>query len=370
MRSRQLTALGAAAALALGTAACGSSSSGGSSSGGGSSNASKSGSGGTINGAGSTFEAPVLMQWGNDLKSQGVTVNYQAVGSGAGVMQFMQGAVDFAGSDPALKDEEISAAKSKGEPVHVPTVLGAINISYNLPGVPKGLKLDGQTAADLFLGKVKTWNDPEIAKQNPGAKLPSTNVTVVHRSDSSGTTKGFTTFLAAYSPTWKSKVGADKTVKWPTGTGAKGNAGVAAAVKQQAGAVGYVEEAYALQNNFTSASVKNKSGSYVEPTLQSTTAAGEGLKIPSDLRYSAINAPGAQAYPIASQTFVIVYKDLCKAGVKQPAAKALAKFLNYGLSPAGQKSAQQLQFAPLPAAVLSKAQANVKSLECNGSPLG
>ncbi len=364
MRSRQITALGAAAALALGASACGSSSSGGGS------NASSGGGGGTINGAGSTFEAPVLMQWGNDLKSQGVTVNYQGVGSGAGVTQFMQGAVDFAGSDPALKDAQIAAVKSKGEPVHVPTVLGAINISYNLPGAPKGLKLDGQTAADLFLGKVKTWNDPEIAKQNPGAKLPATNVTVVHRSDSSGTTKGFTTFLAAYSPTWKSKVGADTTVKWPAGTGAKGNAGVAAAVKQQPGAVGYVEEAYALQNNFTSAAVKNKSGSYVEGTLQSTTAAGAGLKIPSDLRYSAINAPGAQAYPIASQTFVIVYKDLCKAGVKQPAAKALAKFLNYGLSPAGQKSAQQLQYAPLPAALLSKAQANVKSLECNGSPLG
>lgn len=367
MRSRQLTALGAAAALALGTAACGSSSSGG----GGNSNASSGGGGGaTINGAGSTFEAPVLMQWGNDLKSQGVTVNYQAVGSGAGVMQFMQGAVDFAGSDPSLKDAEIAAAKSKGEPVHIPTVLGAINISYNLPGAPKGLKLDGQTAADLFLGKVKTWNDPEIAKQNPGAKLPSTNVTVIHRSDSSGTTKGFTTFLAAYSPKWKSQVGTDKTVKWPAGTGAKGNAGVAAAVKQQPGAVGYVEQAYALQNNFTSASVKNKAGSYVEPTLQSTSAAGEGLKLPSDLRYTAINAPGAQAYPIVSQTFIIAYKDLCKAGVKQPAAKALVKFLTYGLSPAGQKSAQQLQFAPLPSPLLSKAQANVKSLECNGSPLG
>src|SRR5205823_8103728 len=186
-----------------------------------------------------------------------------------------------------------------------------------------GLKLDGKTIADIFLGKVKSWNSPEIASLNPGVKLPSSSITVIHRSDESGTTKGFTTFLSAYSPQWKSKVGADKTVKWPTGTGAKGNDGVAAAVKQQSGAVGYVEEAYALQNNFTTAAVKNSSGKFVAPTLASTTAAGEGVKVPKDLGISIINSPNTASYPISSQTFVIVYKDGCKAGKSQGTVKSL-----------------------------------------------
>jgi phosphate transport system substrate-binding protein len=368
VKLRQLIVLAVAAPFALGVAACGSSNSSSSSSS--STPSSSSSGGGTVNGAGSTFEAPVLEQWGSDLKGQGVTVNYQAVGSGAGVTQLTQGAVDFAGSDPPLKDEEVTAAKQKGDPVHVPTVFGGITVSYNLPGVAAGLKLDGKTIADVFLGKVAKWNDPEIAGANPGAKLPATNITVVHRSDSSGTTKGFTSFLSDYSSAWKSKVGADKTVKWPTGTGAKGNAGVAAAVKQQQGAIGYVEEAFALQNNFTTASVKNKSGKYVTPSLASTTAAGVGLKVPSDLRFTIIDSPNPGAYPIASQSFVIAYKDPCKAGVKKDAAQALVKFLDYGLSSAGQQSAQKLQYAPLPPAVLAKAKASVKSLECNGSPLG
>jgi phosphate transport system substrate-binding protein len=350
--------------MALGVAACGSKSSSS-----GSSSSSSSG-GGAVNGAGSTFEAPVLEQWGSDLKGQGVTVNYQAVGSGAGVTQLTQGAVDFAGSDPPLKDEEVTAAKQKGDPVHIPTVFGGITVSYNLPNVATGLKLDGKTIADIFLGKVSKWNDPEITGQNPGKQLPGTSITVVHRSDSSGTTKGFTSFLADYSPEWKSKVGVDKTVKWPTGTGAKGNAGVAAAVKQQEGAVGYVEQAFALQNNFTTAEVKNKTGKYVAPSLQSTTAAGEGVSVPSDLRFTIIDSPNAAAYPIASQSFVIAYKDPCKAGVKQSAAQALVKFLDYGLSAQGQQTAQKLQYAPLPPAILEKAKAAVKSLECNGSPLG
>ena len=227
-------------------------------------------------------------------------------------------------------------------------MFGAITVSYNLSGVAKGLKLDGKTIADIYLGKVKKWNDPEIAGQNSGVSLPSSNITVVHRSDSSGTTKGFTTFLSAYSPEWKSKVGADKDVKWPLGTGAKGNPGVAAAVKQTPGAIGYVEEAYALQNNFTTADVKNKSGNYIAPTLESTTAAGVGLTIPADLGISAIDAPGAQAYPIVSQTFIDVYQDLCKGGMSKPNAQAMVTFLNYGLGE-GQNVAKQLYYAPLPA---------------------
>jgi phosphate transport system substrate-binding protein len=235
-------------------------------------------------------------------------------------------------------------------------------------GVSKGLKLDGKTAADIFLGKVKTWNDPEIKTLNSGMNLPSTAIQVVHRSDSSGTTKGFTTFLSDYSPEWKSKIGADKTVKWPTGTGAKGNSGVAAAVKQSDGAVGYVEEAYALQNNFTYANVKNKSGKFIEPTLDSTSVAADGITIPADLGYSAIDSPNPAAYPIASQTFVDVFKDMCKAGLQKGTAQRIVAFLNYGLS-GGQDVAKQLSYAALPSSLLSKSQAAVKSLQCNGSPI-
>ncbi|GAC1519578.1 MAG: phosphate ABC transporter substrate-binding protein PstS [Thermoleophilaceae bacterium] len=369
MRSRIWLALAACLALGLtlGVSACGSSkstsSSSSSSSGGGGGSA-----GGTINGAGSTFAAPIYMQWGSTLKGQGVTVNYQAVGSGAGITQWAAGTADFGASDPPLKPADKASGAKKGTAVQIPTAFGATTVSYNLQGVKSGLKLDGATIADIFLGKVKSWGDPAIAKLNPGLKLPSSTITVVHRSDASGTTAGFTSFLAADSPAWASKVGTDKTVKWPTGTGAKGNAGVAAAVKQTPGAVGYVEEAYALQNNFTTASVKNKSGNYVAPTLASTTAAGEGVSIPADLGIKITNAPGAQAYPIASQTFVVVFKDMCKAGISKGTAGAVKKFIDYGLG-AGQSVLSQLQYAQLPPAVLTKAKAASSSLTCNGAAL-
>jgi phosphate transport system substrate-binding protein len=367
VRSMKWFAVTAAGALALGLAACG----GGSNSNSGSTGSSSSGgSGGSITGAGSTLAAPIYEQWGANLKSQGITLNFQPVGSGAGVTAWEQGTADFAGSDPSLKDDEIPAAEKKGgQPIHVPTVFGAITISYNLSGVKSGLKLDGKTVADIYLGKVKNWNDREIAGQNPGVKLPSSAITVVHRSDSSGTTKGFTQFLADYSPQWKNGPGVDKTIKWPTGTGAKGNNGVAAAVKQQQGSIGYVESAYALQNNFTFASVKNKTGQYVVPTLSSTSAAGEGITLPPDLRFSAIDSPNAKAYPIVSQTFVIVHKDLCQGGLSAGKAKTVKAFLDYGLG-AGQSVAKQLSYAPLPSALLSKAKAQVQKLTCDGKAIG
>lgn len=347
--------------LALAVSACGSSdnkSSTGSSS---------SGASGTVNGAGSTFAAPIYSQWGNALKGKGITVNYQPVGSGAGIAQLAAGTADFGASDPALKPADRATFK-KGEVQQIPMAFGAITISYNLSGVKKGLKLDGKTAADIFQGKITKWNDPAIAKLNSGVALPSDPITVVHRSDESGTTAGFTKFLAAYSPEWSSKIGSDKTVKWPVGTGAKGNDGVAAAVKQQKGAVGYVEEAYALQNNFTTAAVKNKSGKFVEPTLATTTAAGKGVTVPPDLGLSVIDSPNPAAYPISSQTFVMVYKDLCKGGLDQGKAKAVKGFIDYGLG-AGQSVLGQLQYAQLPASLLSKAQAASDSLTCNGSPV-
>jgi phosphate transport system substrate-binding protein len=368
--TRTLAAVGACGALVLGAAACGSSSNSGTSTASGS-GGSSSGSGGTVNGAGSTLAAPVYMQWGSELKGKGVTVNYQAVGSGAGVAQWLSGTANFAGTDPPLKPAEMTQAKGKkgGQPVQIPTVFGAITVSYNVPGLKAGVKLDGATIADVFLGKVKKWNDAAIAKLNPGLKLPSSAITVIHRSDESGTTKGFTTFLSDYSSQWKSKVGADKTVKWPTGTGAKGNDGVAAAIKQQQGAIGYVEQAYALQNNFTFADIKNAAGKFVAPTLASTSAAGEGLKVPKDLTLTAINAPNPAAYPIVSQTFVVVHRDLCQAGLSQSGAKAMVRFLNFGLGQ-GQGVAKKLSYAPLPASLLAKSRAQVTSLQCNRSPIG
>ena len=364
MKTKRILAAALAALLVLAVAACGSDSSS-SSSGSSSSSSSKAAS---INGAGATFPLPVYQEWAARLKDKGLTVNYQGIGSGGGIAQFTAGTVDFGATDSAMADDELAAAKKKGDPVHVPSVFGAVTVSYNVQGIDKGLKLDGATTADMFLGKITKWNDPAIAKLNPDAKLPSTAITVCHRSDESGTTKLFTTFLADYSKEWASKVGSDKTVKWPVGTGAQKNDGVAACVKQNQGAVGYVEQAYALANNFTTADVKNAKGKYIAPTLQSTSAAGEGLKVPADLRYSAINSPNAAAYPIASSTFLLVYQDMCKAGQKKSQATKTVAWLNYALGD-GQKVAPKLQYAPLPANLLSKAKAKVAGLKCNGSPL-
>ena len=359
MNTGKLLALATSGTLALGAAACG-----------GGGQGSSGGQGGTISGAGATFPQPIYNEWASRFKDQsGTTVNYNPIGSGGGVAQFTAGTVDFGASDAAMKPEEITAADKKGQPVHVPTVFGAITVSYNVPGLKKGLKLDGATVADIFMGKIKKWNDPAIARLNPGVKLPATAITLVHRSDESGTTKLFTSFLSDSSPAWKKQVGSDKTVKWPTGTGAKGNDGVAGAVKQTEGAVGYVEQAYALQNNFTTADIKNKAGQFVAPTLESTTAAGEGLTIPADLRFSAINASSnPKAYPIASATFILVYKDMCKAGVKKDAAQGVVDWLGYALGP-GQQVAPELQYAALPAALDQKAKAKLDGLTCNGSPL-
>lgn len=367
MRPNSLSVVLAAAVLALGIAACGSSDDNTDNSASTSSNSSSTSA--TLNGAGSTFAAPIYQQVASELKDQGITENYQSVGSGAGVSQFTAGTTDFAGSDPALKDDEVSAVK-KGTPIEAPIAFGAITVSYNLPGIKGGLKLDGKTVADIYLGKVKKWNDPTIAGQNSGLKLPSTNITVVHRSDSSGTTKGFTDFLSRYSPEWKSKVGVDKDVKWPTGTGGKGNEGVAAAVKQTEGAIGYVEQAYALQNGFTFADVKNKSGQYIAPTLDSTSAAGDGIDIPSDLRINVIDSPNPKAYPITSQTFAITYEDPCKAGLDKSKAQGLKKFLSFLVSGQGQDTIQKLSYAKIPSSLDQKVQSAIDGMKCNGSPLG
>jgi phosphate transport system substrate-binding protein len=368
LSTRRISAVALAVGASLVVAACGSS---GKSSSSGTAAAGTTSSGssatGTINGAGSTLAAPIYSQWGQNLSGQGLTVNYNPLGSGAGVAGLQASTIDFAGSDPAMKSSEIKAAK--GPVLQFPVAFGAITVSYNLSGVKAGLKLDGKTIADIFLGKIKNWNASEIASLNPGVKLPSSSITVIHRSDSSGTTKGFTTFLAAYNPDWTNAAGKpDKTVKWPTGTGAPKNAGVAAAIKQTPGAIGYVEQAYALQNGFTYAAVKNSSGTYILPTLQATTAAASGISVPPDLAISTINSPNPQAYPIVSQTFLIVYKDMCKAGRSQSAAAGTKKFITYGLG-AGQQVVQSLDYAAVPSALLAKDKAQLSLMLCNGSPL-
>jgi phosphate transport system substrate-binding protein len=357
----KIGAFGGVVLLALGLAACGSSSSSSSSS------TASSGTATTISGAGSTFAAPVYEQWASSLSP--LTVNYQAVGSGAGITSLQAKTVDFGASDPPLKPADEEAIAKNGSPaVQIPMFLGAITVSYNLPGVKTGLKLEGTTIADIYLGKIKTWNDPEIAALNPGVKLPSTTITVIHRSDSSGTTSGFTSFLAAVDPEFKSKVGEGKDVQWPVGTGAKGNAGVAGAVQQTTGAVGYVEQAYALQHNFTYASVKNKSGDFVAPTLASTSAAGEGVTVPANLGIKVINSPTAGAYPITSQTFLVVNKDLCKAGQSESVAKGVVKFIDYGLGQ-GQSILGQADYASLPASILAKSKEAAAGLQCNGTAI-
>ena len=374
MRTSRISAVAVAVLASLGVAACGSSSSSSSSSSGSSSSSSSSAAGGasgTIDGAGSTLAAPIYQQWGSTLSSQGVTVNFNPVGSGAGIAQLQAGTVDFAGSDPSIKPAE--EAKAKDPVSQFPVAFGAITVSYNLPGIKSGIKLDGQTLADIYAGKVKTWNSSEITALNPGMTLPSTAIAVVHRSDSSGTTQGFTTYLADTSPSWKSSVGpGSKDVKWPTGTGAAKNSGVAAAIKQTTGAIGYVEQAYALQNGFTYASVKNKSGAYIAPSIPATSAAAVGIPVPANLGISTINSPNPTAYPIVSQTFLMAYTDMCKAGISQSTAGAVKKFFTYALGPGQQTlgaGSSQLPYAPLPSSLATTVNSALAKLTCNGSPL-
>jgi phosphate transport system substrate-binding protein len=374
----KIVALAGIAALALALAACGSSKSSSTSASTPATGASKSTStptvttpaSGTVSGAGSTFAAPVYEQWAS--AQSGLTVNYQAVGSGAGITAVESKTVDFGASDPPLKPADEAALAKNGSPaVQIPMFLGAITVSYNLPGTKSGIKLEGKTISDIYLGKVKTWNNAEITALNPGVVLPSTAITVIHRSDSSGTTAGFTGFLAAVDPEWKAKVGEGKDVQWPTGTGAKGNAGVAGAIQQTVGAIGYVEQAYALAHNFTYAAVRNKSGFYVLPSLHSASAAAGGVTVPANLGIKIVNPSGAAAYPITSQTFIVVNKDLCKAGIPggEAAAKGTGRFIAYGLT-TGQAILSQAEYAALPPEILAKSKVAAASLQCNGTPLG
>jgi phosphate transport system substrate-binding protein len=367
----RMAAAGAAIAASVAIAACGSSSSKSSGGTASSSAGSTSSVSATINGAGSTFAAPIYQQWGSTLKSQGLTVNYNPVGSGTGVADLQTATATFAGDDGALKADE--KAKMKGPVLQFPVAFGSITLSYNLPGVKSGLKLDGGTIANIFLGRITKWNDAAIKALNPGLNLPSSSITVAHRSDSSGTTQGFTTYLSQVSGPWKAAVGKGKIVKWVTGTGGKGNSGVAAIVKQTPGAVGYVEQAYAIENSFTYAAVKNAAGSFVLPSISATSAAANGIKVPADLGISTINSPNPAAYPIASQTFLDVYQDPCKSGgASTTVAKGVKGFLSYafgqGQSTLGQ-GGDQIPYAPLPSALQAKDNAQLATMTCNGAAI-
>lgn len=304
-----------------------------------------------IVGAGASFPAPLYQRWFQDLNGQypKLQVNYQSVGSGAGVEQFTAGTVDFGASDTAMKDEEIQKVPAdKGGVLLLPVSAGGIVLAYNLPGVDQ-LKLPRQVYADILLGKIKKWNDPAIAKANPDAKLPDQNITVVHRSDGSGTTGVFTKHLSAISPEWKTKVGEGKTVQWPTGVGAKGNEGVTAQIQQTPGAMGYIEYGYAKQNNLKAAALENKAGKFVTYNDQSASKTLEAVQLPENLRAFIPDPEGDQSYPIVSYTWLLVhqkYSDPTKA-------KAIEGMIEYALTE-GQKVAPELGYVPLPKNVAQK----------------
>jgi phosphate transport system substrate-binding protein len=310
-------------------------------------------SGAVLTGAGATFPYPLYSKWFDAYATRtGVKINYQSIGSGGGIRQLSEQTVDFGASDAPMSDEEM--AQAKGGPVqHIPTVLGAVCITYNLPEVKQTLNLSGDLVADIFLGKVTKWSDSRIAALNKGVALPNRDIVVVHRSDGSGTSYIFTDYLSAVSPTWKGSPGKGKDVSWPVGLGAKGNEGVTGQVKQTPGAVGYVELAYARQNKLPTAGIRNAAGQFVQPSIEAVTAAAAGVaqKLPptSDYRVSIVNAPGAQAYPISSFTWILVYKT-------QPNAdkgKKLLDFIHWALHD-GEPMAASLDYAPLPAALVTR----------------
>ena len=303
-----------------------------------------------LTGAGATFPYPIYSKWFSDYaKKTGVRINYQSIGSGGGIRQLSEGTVDFGASDAPMSDAEL--AKAKGGPImHVPTVLGAVVVTYNLPSIRRALRLDGTTLADIFLGTITKWNDTRIAALNPGIKLPATDILVVHRSDGSGTSYVFTDYLSSVSSTWAARPGKGKEVQWPVGLGGKGNEGVAGQVKQLPGAIGYVELAYAKQNKIAYADIRNAKGEFVTPSIATVTAAAAGAaaKLPAntDYRVSIVNAAGKGAYPISSFTWLLVYRQQ-KDAVK---AKQLIDFVKWALTD-GEKSAASLDYAPLPAAM-------------------
>ena len=312
--------------------------------------------GATLTGAGATFPNPIYTKWFDAYaKATGVRINYQSIGSGGGIRQFTEGTVDFGATDGPMSDQQISGVG--GNVLHVPTVLGAVVVTYNLPELGQNpLRFDGPTLADVFLGRVTKWNDSRLASLNPGVKLPAKDIIVVHRSDGSGTSFIFTDFLAKVSPAWKEKVGSATSVQWPIGLGGKGNEGVTQQVKQSDGAIGYVELIYAISNHLPYADVRNAEGQYVKPSLKSVTAAAAAELPPdTDFRVSITNPKGADAYPIASFTWLLVQpqpRDSAKGA-------QIEEFIKWMLQPEAQRMAADLHYAPLPVPVIELVQKRI-----------
>lgn len=315
----------------------------------------------TLTGAGATFPYPLYSKWFETYgRENPVRVNYQPIGSGGGIRQITERTVDFGASDAPMTDEELAKAP---EMLHLPTVLGSVAVTYNLPGVTQPLRLDGATLADVFLGGVKKWNDPRIAALNPGVQLPDQDILPVYRTDGSGTTYVFTDYLAAVSPAWKQQVGAGKSVKWPAGLGAKGNEGVTGQVRQTPGSVGYVELAYAMQNQLPAAALRNQAGQFVQPSVEATTAAagdlGALLQQHPDFRMSIVNAAGARSYPISSFTYLLVPQKIedCQK------ARSLVSLVRWALTQ-GAQSATELHYAPLPESLRQPVLDRVGTVTC------
>lgn len=311
-----------------------------------------------LNGAGATFPYPMYSKWFSEYNKlhPDVQINYQSIGSGGGIRQVTTGTVDFGATDGPMTNEQLSQVK--GKIYHIPTVLGAVVPAYNVKGVNQGLKFSGATLANIFLGRITSWNDGAIAKDNPGVNLPGTAIVIVHRSDGSGTTYCFTDYLSKISPDWSGQVGRGTSVRWPVGLGAKGNEGVAGMVKQMDGSIGYIELIYAEQNKIPFGSVKNAAGKFIKASLQSTTAAAAAAKMPEDFRVSITNSPGAEAYPISTFTWLLVPARNPDA-TKQ---KTLVDFLTWMVND-GQKLTEQLTYAPLPAGVATKVKAAIAQLK-------
>ncbi len=317
-------------------------------------------------GAGATFPYPLYFQWSADYaEQQGVRINYQSIGSGGGIQQLSAGTVDFGASDAPMTDEEMSRAQG-GEILHIPTVLGAVSVSYNLPAVTEALRLTGEVVADIYFGRITRWNDARIAALNPGVALPDEAILPVHRSDGSGTTYVFTDYLAAVSPAWASGPGRGKEVAWPTGIGARGNEGVAAQVKATPNTIGYIEVVYANQNQLRTAAIQNQAGSFVQARPETITAAAAGvadtLSTGTDYRISVINAPGAESYPITSFTWILLYRDQPNAAK----GRTLVEFLRWAVTD-GQERAATLDYGPLPLPMRERLLARLDSVRIGGA---
>ena len=323
----------------------------------------RSGGGVDLTGAGATFPYPIYSKWFSDYAAKsGVRINYQSIGSGGGIRQVSEGTVDFGATDSPMSDEEMGKAKG-GAIYHFPTVIGAVAVAYNIPGLSAPINLDGAVLGDVFLGKITKWNDARIAALNPGVQLPNQDVLVVYRSDGSGTTYVFTDYLSAASPAWRAGPGKGKEIRWPVGLGGKGNEGVAGQIKQAPGALGYVELAYAKQNSIPVAAIRNPAGSFVLPTIETATAAADGALAQmgqggSDYRVSIVNSPGANAYPISSFTWLLVYRQQADAAK----GRKLVDFLRWAYTD-GQQTAGSLDYAPLPQSLRERLTARIDSIQ-------